>query len=438
MPATHSRFAVDSLLLQDASSQAAAISRQAISQEALLQKQLQAIQDLNPAINAYVQRVTPTAPVSGNSVLAGSSFAVKDNIDVAGLPSHAGLRALAAQPALADASSVARLKQAGMVFLGKLNMHAMALGASNHNLDFGNCYNPHCLSHTPGGSSGGSGAAVAAGLCAISLGTDTMGSVRIPAAYCGIVGFKASYDAIAVDGLVPLCRLLDHIGILARSVQDVIAAFGLLARAPGLALGSHSSAAPPLHFVVPADLSAMGATPEVCKAFEAGLQQLRPAGFTFHTVDMSDRPFSAIRRAGLLLCEAELNHTLASTLASRAEQIPADLLAMLQYGRNRSALDLSTALSAVVSAGQWLTASTAGFDGMLLPTAPQSAFAMDASAPHNQADFTAPANMNGAPAISIPLPVAEHAMPIGLQLIGHRGQDQALLMAALRAQQALN
>ena len=160
----------------------------------MLRQQLAAIAAANPQLNAFVE-VIASEPAAAHglsaSPLAGTCFAVKDNIDVRGVASHAGLRALHAQPAPRDASVVARLKAAGLQCVGKLNMHAVALGATNHNADFGNCYNPHRRTHTPGGSSGGSGAAVAAGLCAIALGTDTMGSVRIPASYCGVGGIQA-------------------------------------------------------------------------------------------------------------------------------------------------------------------------------------------------------------------------------------------------------
>src|SRR5690606_33919604 len=136
-----------------------------------------------------------------------------------------------------DAAIVARLRAAGMHCLGKLNMHAAALGASNHNPDYGDCINPRRAGHTAGGSSGGSAAAVAAGLCGIALGSDTMGSVRIPAAYCGVVGFKPSHETLGLDGMVTLCRLLDHAGLLARCVEDIVAAMRVTA--------PHAPEAPP-------------------------------------------------------------------------------------------------------------------------------------------------------------------------------------------------
>jgi Asp-tRNA(Asn)/Glu-tRNA(Gln) amidotransferase A subunit family amidase len=144
-----------------------------------------------------------------------------------------------------------------------------------------------------------------------------------------------------------------------------------------------------------------------------------------------------VRRAGLLLSEAELHNTLALVLAQRRAEVPTDLLALVDYAAARSAPDLARALAIAVQAGQWLTRTIAPFDGLLMPTTPQTAFPMDGPVPSSQADFTALANMSGAPAISLPLPVASGELPIGLQMIGRRGADFALLDAALRTEAAL-
>jgi Asp-tRNA(Asn)/Glu-tRNA(Gln) amidotransferase A subunit family amidase len=313
----------------------------------------------------------------------------------------------------------------------------MALGASNHNPDYGNCFNPVGTGLTPGGSSGGSGAAVAAGLCGIALGSDTMGSVRIPAAYCGVVGLKPSHETLGLDGVDPLCRWLDHAGLLARSVEDITAALRITA--------PHLQPAP-LPVPVPRrwrvgvvqDLSALGASEAVCVAFEeaiAQLQQRLPMDVVPLHLAASD--MGASRRAGLLLCEAELHHRLAPLVRDRPDVLPADLLGMMRYIERKSALDLGQALVQVARTGAQLDTLMQGLDAVLLPTAPQVAFAMDMPAPPNQADFTAMANMNGAPAISLPLPVPSCALPVGLQAVGHRGHDLTLLQLAALLEHAL-
>ena len=422
------------LLMASASDQARAVAAGQISAAALLQLQVDAIDQLQPALNAYIARTPSPDPGQGRSALSGSSFAAKDNFDVAGLPASSGLRALARVPAR-DAAVVARLRAAGLACLGKLNMHPMALGASNHNPDYGDCFNPVRAGFTPGGSSGGSGAAVAAGLCGLALGSDTMGSVRIPAAYCGVVGFKPSHETLGLDGVDPLCRWLDHAGLLARSVEDISSALAILA--------PHLPPAPPhararWRIGVVQDLPSLGASADVCAAFDAAiirLQDMLPMDTVPVRLDADD--LGACRRAGLLLCEAEIHHRLAPLLQEQARALPADLAAMMRYIERKSALDLGRAVAQAARAGEQLDALVRGLDAVLLPTAPQAAFAMDGPAPHNQADFTAMANMNGAPAISLPVPVPAGALPVGLQAIGLRGHDQALMHFAALLEQAL-
>lgn len=414
------------LLFAGACEQARAIASGAATAQALLQAQYEEIARRDPQLHAYIALAdAPAEAPAGTSPLAGSTFAAKDNFDVAGLPTAAGLRALA-RPAPRDAAVVARLRAAGLHCLGKLNMHPMALGASNHNPDYGDCVHPAHAGYTAGGSSGGSAAAVAAGLCGIALGTDTMGSVRIPAAYCGVAGFKPSHETLGLDGVVPLCRLLDHAGILARRVEDIEAALRIAApyapapRDPGR-----------WRIGVLQDAGEHGATTEVLAAYEAGLARLaeRPE-LECVPVRIQGLDLGAIRRAGLLLCEAELHPLLATLIMQKPEALPADLLAMMRYIERKSALDLGRALATATQAGERLDALSAPFDALLLPTAPQVAFRMDGPVPANQADFTALANMNGAPAISLPLPVAQGAFPVGLQAIGRRGHDHALLQFA--------
>lgn len=421
------------LLLEGACAQARAVARGEVTAQDLLHAQYAEIGRRDGTLHAYIAVADPPASAShGASPLAGSTFAAKDNFDVAGLPTAAGLRAFA-RPAPRDAATVARLRAAGMHCLGKLNMHPMALGASNHNPDYGDCSHPAHPGYTAGGSSGGSAAAVAAGLCGIALGTDTMGSVRIPAAYCGVVGFKPGHETLGLDGVVPLSRLLDHAGILARRVEDIVAALRIAA--PHLAPPPQPSR---FRVGVVQNAADHGATGTVMSAWRAALDGLecRP-GLECVPVVLDGIDLGAVRRAGLLLCEAELRTVLADLLDKAPEALPPDLLAMMRYIERKSAVDLGRALAAVSAAGERLDALTQPFDALLLPTAPQTAFRMDAPVPANQADFTALANMNGAPAISLPLPVAAGALPVGLQAIGRRGHDHALLQLAAWLEQAL-
>ncbi|MCB1999910.1 MAG: amidase [Rhodoferax sp.] len=430
----HAAFS-QGLLHASARAQARAVAAGRVSADSLLQCQLDAVRSRNPQLNAYIAQPATPALESGTSPLAGSSFAAKDNFDVAGLPTASGLRAMS-RIAMRDAPVVARLRGAGLACLGKLNMHAMALGATNHNPDFGDCFNPRRAGFTPGGSSGGSGAAVAAGLCGIALGTDTMGSVRVPAAYCGVVGFKPSHETLGLEGVQTLCRWLDHAGLLARSVEDIEAAMRICAPHLG---AMDPPAVSDLRLGVVQDLAALGADVEVAAAFDAALARLRQVfGCTLQAVRLDQLDLGATRRAGLLLCEAELHPVLAPVLLERPDVLPADLLAMMRHVERKSAPDLGLALERAARTGEELDRLTQDLDALLLPTTPQQAFPMRSPVPRNQADFTALANMNGAPAISLPLPVTADALPVGLQLIGRRGHDLALLQLAARVESALS
>jgi Asp-tRNA(Asn)/Glu-tRNA(Gln) amidotransferase A subunit family amidase len=197
-----------------------------------LQVYIDRIERFNPALNAFLaldrRRAVRDAQASGRrwsrgaprSPLDGVPIGVKVNIAVHGMPWHAGIAAYGDRVADGDADCVSRLRSAGAVILGVLNMHEAALGATTDNAAFGRCHNPHRHDVTPGGSSGGSAAAVAAGLCAAALGTDTLGSVRIPASYCGVFGHKPSHGATATAGVVPLSPTLDSLGFIARSAGD--------------------------------------------------------------------------------------------------------------------------------------------------------------------------------------------------------------------------
>ncbi|MBL8358961.1 MAG: amidase [Rubrivivax sp.] len=418
------------LLHLTAAEQARRVRAGEITAAELLRLQREAIARDNRAINAYVHVIDSGPPQAGSSSLAGTTFAVKDNIDMQGLPSHGGLRALHAEPAARSAPVVQRLQVAGLTGLGKLNQHAMALGATGHNADFGDCRNPLRRTHVPGGSSSGSAAAVAAGLCGIALGTDTMGSVRVPAAYCGVVGFKPSFDALPTEGVMPLASLLDHVGVLARSVEDARLAFGILGPA-----ARGASAGPPndiaaFELGIPADLPALGADADVAAAFDAALRSLRDRGWRLRPVEIPMQRLGLVRRAGLLLSEAELAVTLAPVLAARRAEVPADLLAMIDYGAGRSAVDLARAIGRMTDLAQWVMRTLDAVDALLLPTTPQTAFALDAPVPANQADYTVLANLAGAPAISLPLPAPPEALPAGLQVVARRGDDHALLQLA--------
>lgn len=362
--------------------------------------------------------------VFGEGPLAGKTIGVKANIMVRGLPWHAGLGALAGRIAERDAEVVTRLRAAGAAIIGILNMEEGALGAKTDNPFFGSTHNPHRAGYSPGGSSGGSGAAVAAGLCDAALGTDTMGSVRIPAAHCGVYGFKPANGRVSQDGLEPADPSLDVIGPLARdltmleAVARTISDFGEAAcTGPGATLANHGVA---LH-------------PAVSSAFERAVHALdRPPEHRLRF------PNSRIRFAGFIQVSNAMTESLAGISASD------HLAKLLAYGPRRSPEDgrEDRAILAETASAVRSIIDQAGF--LLMPTVANPPFPHSDAEPPAQADFTCLANIAGLPAISLPSGWTSDGLPLGVQIVGMAGAEAGLfrlarqLDAKLRAYRAPN
>jgi len=380
---------------------------------------------------------------SAETPLADWTFAIKSNIAVAGLAHTAGVAGFRDRIAGQDAFCVARLQTAGADVIGTVNMEEAALGAVTNNPHFGKTHNPHRAGYTAGGSSGGSAAAVAAGLVRAALGTDTMGSCRIPAAYCGVVGFKPSFGRISTGGVEPLSRRLDHVGILANNVADVRACFEVLdvfdandAWAVNYDLTQLHVASKRLAVLDAA--SRHGLDDDVRAAYEHALAQLRDAGFKLIARPLDQAALATARRAGLLICEAELANSLAPLLAGDDPGVSPFLKKMIAFGAAKSAPQLAMAHASVDAAVLVLRQQLDGVDALCWPTAPQSAFSFSALVPANQADFTCLANFTGAPAISLPLCVADTGMPIGLQIVAACGEDVVMLDVAAEIEKTLS
>lgn len=403
-----------------------------LSAAELMAAQQLAISRFNPVLNAFICQ-TDVLPSQGKP-LSGLTLAVKDNIDVKGLATTAGLQVRRQTIARQDAFVVARLRAAGASLVGKLNMHEGALGATNHNSHFGDCHNPHRPGFTPGGSSGGSGAAVAAGMVPVALGSDTMGSVRIPASYCGVFGFKPSRGGVSNQGTVPCGRIMDSIGPLARSARDLsLVAEKMLAFDPNCPLAvriSRSKKLPDkLVLLVPEDLTELDIAADIIADFNYNLQVFRDMGAVIRPIALRHYGFAAARRAGLLICESDMRLEYAAEWQQHKEQFSPYLQALLAYPERKTAIDYSSALNvleqATVAARQWL----AHGHFMLLPTAPQRAFSLTDTVPANQADLTSFANQAGLPALSIPM-LSLQPLPAGMQLVGPHGSDFQLLALA--------
>ena len=443
------------LLQSDALTQAACLARGETSSEALTRAALVASVRINSGINCFVYLDPNTALEAARaadqrrrlgrplSLFDGLTFAVKDNIDLAGMPTGNGLGYRGDAPiAREDAPAVAALKRAGMVPLGKLNMHEIALGATNDNPHCGRCHNPLRPGFTPGGSSGGSAAAVAAGLCAIALGTDTMGSVRIPASYCGVYGLKPGRGSVSTAGVTRLCRRLDSVGPLARSGRDLQALWSLLGGEPATSVGGAPVNEEPeldlarIRWALVQDSISLGVDAEIAQGYASFLDGLPGSARLLR--DLTALDFSVARRAGLLLCEAEANVQFAEQLQRRPELFSEGMRKLLRWGADRSAPDLVRAQDTVEDTGDWLRRQLQGADFLLTPTAPQAAFSFDVPAPVNQANLTSWVNMAGLAAASIPLGVNAAGLPFGLQVIGRAGAEAQLLAVCTALQARCN
>jgi aspartyl-tRNA(Asn)/glutamyl-tRNA(Gln) amidotransferase subunit A len=363
---------------------------------------------------------SPTGP------LADLTCGVKDNIDVAGFPTRAGLGRRDTPPAANDAACVRALRAAGARILGKLGMDEAALGATGDNPHTGRVLNPRDPSRSPGGSSSGPAAAVAAGLCDLALGTDTLGSVRIPASYCGVIGFKPTPVEDLQRGIVPLAPMLDAIGLLARDLDILRGAARALT--PGRADDVFLPRG--LRWGVPRQLGEIGLEPDIDAAFAAWLEHARRLGVIVETIDMAEWSPMATARAGFLLAERKAARHFASALASGDPALSPALRKLLAYGRDCDADKIAAATRTAADAGDAWVGALRRFDAIALPTTPHVAFRISERAPADQAAFTAPANCAGAPAISLPAGCDRDGMPIGLQLVAAPGRDATLLAIA--------
>jgi aspartyl-tRNA(Asn)/glutamyl-tRNA(Gln) amidotransferase subunit A len=439
---------------------AAALRQGEVSAAELLEAYLERIDRLDPELNCFVTvdesgarrqaREADERRQAGTirSPLDGVPLALKDNIDVAGLPTSNGTKLF--RMATEDAHVVSRLRQAGAVLLGKLNMHECALGGTTDNPHHGPTHNPWRRGYTPGGSSGGSAAAVAARLCPAALGSDTMGSVRLPAGYCGISGMIATAGLISTRGVVPLGYGLDRVGPLCRSIGDLRLMIEVLA---GFDANSPESVPPPEGWSpVPdeiGDLSGLrlgrltnfaevAQDSSVQSAFAATLELAQDLGAELVDLTLPDFDPAAVRRAGLLLVEAEANYALRDELESAPENFSDEIRAALRYGGEAPGWRLVKAGRAVAETGAAVRLLFAEVDLLVTPTAPQPAFPFTTPAPDNQAEFTATTNFAGCPALSLPCGLSTEGLPLGLHLVARHWREAQLLAAAGRLEHALD
>jgi aspartyl-tRNA(Asn)/glutamyl-tRNA(Gln) amidotransferase subunit A len=355
------------------------------------------------------------------SPIDGLTFAVKSNIALAGQPFHAGIGAYRDRIAATDAPAVAFLRRAGAVPIGVANMHEGALGATNDNPHFGRCRNPWGGNLTPGGSSGGSAAAVAARLCAFALGTDTMGSVRIPSAYCGVAGVKPTRGVISDAGLIDLSPTLDHVGVHATDASGL----ALVMRSFGLS----GALQPPRRIGIARWGDVVSVERDVHDAFRAAAELLGAFAECVE-IDISGFDFGALRRAGLLISEVEGHRAHQEALRASRSGFSDEFAGMLEWGARQSRDKVEQARREVLDAARRFSGLFVQAEVIVMPTAPQTPFEFGSRVPANQADFTCIANFGGFPAAAVPA-ATSGTPPTSIQFIAPAGKDGAALAAAL-------
>jgi aspartyl-tRNA(Asn)/glutamyl-tRNA(Gln) amidotransferase subunit A len=455
-----------SLTLSEASQ---LIAEGKLSPVELVEAHLARIERLEPQLNCFITLTPELALERARQAeaeirrgeylgpLHGIPLALKDLYETQGVRTTAGSTFFRDFVPEADAFVVDRLKAAGVVFLGKLNMHEIALGVTNNNPHYGACHNPWSGDHlysskvsgpwslerSPGGSSGGSAAALAAGLCLGSLGSDTGGSIRIPAALCGVVGLKPTYGRVSLRGVTPLSWNLDHPGPLARRARDVatllqaIAGYDPLDPAsvdvpvPDYAAGLEGSINS-WRVALAGDAFFTKAEPEVLAAVRAAGEVFRSLGARLAEVEVPNG-LEAARANGLMVTsDAAAVHR--RRLENNPEMFGADVRQRLETGAAYSSTEYALARRVQTEFRRQLERFFEEHDLLLTPATPIPAPPLEGPDAVEQAGrltrFTAPFNLSGLPAISVPCGFTAEGLPLGLQLVAPPWGEPSLLRAA--------
>lgn len=416
------------------------------------------IERRQPELNAFItvtaeiareQAAAADAEIAAGQyrgALHGVPVSLKDLIDLRQTPTTAASRIRDGHLARDDATVVARLRSAGAVFVGKCNLHEFAFGTTNEDSAFGPARNPHDPTRSPGGSSGGSAAAVVAGMCIASVGTDTGGSIRIPSAACGTVGLKPTFGELPLDGVVPLSRTLDHVGPIVRCVNDAWLLYRVMAgetNPPSLAddvvaRSERLRVGVPVDYVNPLD-------PGVRTRFDWALRRLVESGVRVDEVRVPHAADTAAIYLHIVLPEAARFH--AATLDTRPLDYTEPVRTRLQMARYLLAEDYIRALGGRLVLRAEVDQALLGRDALVLPSLaiPAPRFGATSvnlggvkdSVRNVTLRLTQPFNLTGHPALSLPIGMTPDGLPVGLQLVGHHQRTEDLLRTALSCERRL-
>jgi aspartyl-tRNA(Asn)/glutamyl-tRNA(Gln) amidotransferase subunit A len=436
---------------------ASLLKQKEISPIELTQSHLGRIQQLDQRLNSFIT-ITPELALQQArqaemeimqgtymGALHGIPLGLKDLYETQGIRTTAGSTFFTDYIPEVDAAVVQKLKDAGAVILGKLNMHEIALGVTNENPHFGDCCNPWDLTRISGGSSGGNAAALAAGLCMGAMGSDTGGSIRIPSALCGVVGFKPTYGRVSLRGVIPLSWNLDHAGPMARSVRDVaillqaiagydpedawsvdVAVEDLLSGPISSLQGWRIALAVDDYFT-----NAEFVDGEVLQAVQKAAQVFEDLGARVEQVPFPYAHDAAMANGLMTPADAAAFHH--QRLSENPQGFGPDVLKRLQTGAAYTSTEYSLARRMQTILRCKFNEFFNEYDLLLTPTTPITAPTRGSADAVERARlltrFTAPFNLTGLPALSIPCGWSKDKMPIGLQIVGKPWAESKIILA---------
>jgi aspartyl-tRNA(Asn)/glutamyl-tRNA(Gln) amidotransferase subunit A len=425
---------------------ASALRERRVSSRELTDSCLGEIERRNHELNAFI---TVTADLAreqaaaadreladGHSrgLLHGIPVSLKDLIDLAGVPTTAASRVRAGLVAERDAVVTAQLKRAGAVIVGKCNLHEFALGTTSEDSAFGPVRHPAFPGRSAGGSSGGSAAAVATGMCVASIGSDTGGSIRIPSAACGVVGFKPPFGVVSCDGVVPLAHSLDHVGPIARSVSDARTLYHVIRGGAADLTPAESPAPGAIRLGLLRAWFMDHLDPGVRQVIDEALDRLRAAGVRIVDVRVPHAPLIGPVYLQTVFAEAAAYH--AATLASRPGDYTPPVRLRLEMARYVLGEDYARARAGRQVLTAEVEAALERVDALALPTLPIPAPPIGAtsvdlggvrdSVRTATLKLTQLFDLTGHPAISLPAGRTAEGLPVGLQLVGRHASPASM------------
>jgi len=385
----------------------------------------------------------------------GVPVAVKDEIEQVPYPTTVGTKFIGTGPATTDAFIVKRLREAGAVLIGKANMHEMGLGVTGVNPHHGAVRNPYGPDYAPGGSSSGPAAAVAMGLCPLSIGADGGGSIRIPSSFCGVVGLKPTFGRVSERGAAPLCWSVAHAGPIGATVRDVSLGYALIAGPDPADGNSLHQPAPTLARLTTTDLAGIrvgvprawfeDADADVVEACSGMLKTIEAAGASTQDVDIPE--LGLVRAVHLTTIVSEMAAAHVGYYDAHHEEYGPDTRMNLALARRLTAYDYTHAqrlrtricrhFARVMEEVDVLATPATGCTAPVIPQDSLATGESNLALTTRIMLYTPAANLTGLPAISFPAGYAQNGLPIGMQLLGRRWSEDLLLCMANVAERTL-